>query len=563
MNKSTDALDPAAAPVVQRMSLCKSVKLWTNHLAQKVIPIERRLTRGQNLLIKGLKETNIPFDIEERDDKITYHPVVRIRFEKNPTEETETIEVADTQSGLQAADIESYLTVDEADRETNSQRISSDDVNDKSVASPAVAAKGDGQQLKSHLDSEEVFTEEEDKDSGVAVGWSDKEADERSSNDSIGPNLLDTNHEFKLVYGGNLTGETLAADLYFPEITDYDLDKLLALEAWHSGDDFPWDKTSDELDLEENYWDNYLEFECPSIDSTALYNDFESFESEEELQWDYNYLNLEDNSMGEITGISGVHSSAVAANEDKQQLNLSTAEEADRRHDYEKSTPEEDSRCSQKSSNKGTDEMSGISWFKTKGPDFAAKMGWTQPTVDNKEDKMAEPKQIDDNASPAVAAKGEQQSKFDLEYESLWDDPYYDNYYMDPCLESVLSNAKPSNDDSPAVAAKGVNQLMSKSTDEDMNGRYIPQDIIPTEQDSSNKGNHQKSGISWFRAKGPEFASKMGWSQPIVDNKPDTKAAPDQTDEEVTPNPSNGTTFVAVIAFTLIYYVMTTLIIGW
>ena len=59
--------------------------------------------------------------------------------------------------GLQAANIESDLTIDEADRETNSQKISSDAVNDQSVASPAVAAKGDGQQLKSHSDSEEVF----------------------------------------------------------------------------------------------------------------------------------------------------------------------------------------------------------------------------------------------------------------------------------------------------------------------------------------------------------------------------------------------------------------------
>ena len=116
--------------------------------------------------------------------------------------------------------------------------------------------------------------------------------------------------------------------------------------------------------------------------------------------------------MSETTGISGVYSSAVAAKQ-------STAEEADRRHDYEKSTPEEDSRGSQKSSYKGTDEMSGISWFKTKRPDFAAKMGLTQPIVDNKEYIMAAPidgtKQIDDNVSPAVAAKGEQQSKFGLE----------------------------------------------------------------------------------------------------------------------------------------------------
>ena len=85
----------------------------------------------------------------------------------------------------------------------------------------------------------------------------------RSSNDSIEPNLLDTNDEFELVYGGILTDEAL----YYQEITDYDLEKLLALEAWHSGDDFPWDKTSNDIDLEENYWDNYLEFECD--------NDFE------------------------------------------------------------------------------------------------------------------------------------------------------------------------------------------------------------------------------------------------------------------------------------------------
>ena len=53
-----------------------------------------------------------------------------------------------------------------------------------------------------------------------------------------------------------MTDETLAEELYYPEIADYDLDKLLASEAWHLGDDFPWDKTSDDNDLEENYWDN-------------------------------------------------------------------------------------------------------------------------------------------------------------------------------------------------------------------------------------------------------------------------------------------------------------------
>ena len=50
---------------------------------------------------------------------------------------------------------------------------------------------------------------------------------------------MDTNDEFELVYGGNLRDEGQADELYFPEITDYDLEKLLALEAWHSGDDFP------------------------------------------------------------------------------------------------------------------------------------------------------------------------------------------------------------------------------------------------------------------------------------------------------------------------------------
>ena len=46
-------------------------------------------------------------------------------------------------------------------------------------------------------------------------------------------------------------------------------------------------------------------------------------------------------------------------------------------------------------------------------------MGCSQPIIDNKEDIMAAPKRMDDNVSPAVAAKGELQSKFDLEDDTI------------------------------------------------------------------------------------------------------------------------------------------------
>ena len=108
--KSEDALDPLAAPVVERITLCKSIKLWTKSLVRNVVLIERRMTSAQSLLIAELKRSNIPFLIEERADKVTIHPVVRVRFQ-NPTEdsveESESIEVAETQSGLEAADLQS------------------------------------------------------------------------------------------------------------------------------------------------------------------------------------------------------------------------------------------------------------------------------------------------------------------------------------------------------------------------------------------------------------------------------------------------------------------------
>jgi hypothetical protein len=158
-----------------------------------------------------------------------------------------------------------------------------------------------------------------------------------------------------------------------------------------------------ELDLED------LEFECLSV------------ESQNQLEWDYGYLELTDNSLNETRGISDKEIPLAADNSIEQPVKESTVEEAKGRQKYEEITyTEEDSTESQISDTKETHLKYGISWFQTNSAEFSTKMGWSQPIVDKKPDIKAAPEQlIEINAEEADQRQISEENTL-LEEDSTW-----------------------------------------------------------------------------------------------------------------------------------------------